>query len=146
MVCSSTFRTMPVTHSTKRFWPGRVKLQAHASSSTCHSDHRRLACMTALLGVGFPTTHSPREGSPSRSDKRSVWWPMTNGCLFSWKPVSRKLEGEVNEPAKRGDQGFDSPADHSQVAAVVIAGELANPRVEFRHRMGGVGLGPGKIG
>src|SRR5262249_57394977 len=50
MVCSSTLRTRPVSHSRKRCQPGVVKAPAQASNSACQWDQSWVASIEHLLG------------------------------------------------------------------------------------------------
>src|SRR5205807_3532035 len=50
-VCSSTWRARPVTHSTKRCWPRRVKPRASGNRMACPRDHSWVAFIAHLLGV-----------------------------------------------------------------------------------------------
>src|SRR5207248_7137114 len=52
MVCSSTLRTSPRTHSTKRVRPRGVKAPKKGRSKPCQSDQSRVACIGHLPHSG----------------------------------------------------------------------------------------------
>src|SRR5512143_3509755 len=87
-VCSSTFKARAVIHSTKRRYPGRVKMQAKGWSSRCHADQRDVACgMGHLLlrcrGDGDHPAGSAQEMPRSRGGRGQ------EECRLSWKLLDR---------------------------------------------------------
>src|SRR5262245_3961054 len=64
MVCSSTLRAKPVTHSTKRCWPRWVKPKAIGNRMACQSDHSGVAFIAHLLEGWFVGGHNRQ--APSR--------------------------------------------------------------------------------
>src|SRR5262249_46182612 len=64
MVCSSTLRAKPVTHSTKRCWPRWVKPTAIGNRMACQSDHSGVAFIAHLLEGWFVGGHNRQ--APSR--------------------------------------------------------------------------------
>src|SRR5262249_40772579 len=64
MVCSSTLRAKPVTHSTKRCWPRWVKPTAIGNRMACQSDHSGVTFIAHLLEGWFVGGHNRQ--APSR--------------------------------------------------------------------------------